>query len=105
MAGSEVTDNLSTELLKIDNGLVNDWMGEKKIKLLEKSLKCTNCQRFYNECITHGLLNLALNRWYGVELEPEEFNRILFDKDFIHEDVENELKKYGAKKEDGARES
>jgi len=105
MAGSEVTDNLSTELFKIDNGLINDWMGEKKIKTLEKSLECTQCQVFYSECISHGLLNLALNRWYGVELEPEEFNRILFQEDFIIEDVENELKKYAAKKDEGARES
>ena len=105
MVGSEVTDNLSTELFKIDNGLINDWMGEKKIKTLEKSLECTQCQAFYSECISHGLLNLALNRWYGVELEPEEFNRILFQEDFILEDVENELKKYAAKKGEGARES
>ena len=97
MAGSEVTDNLRTELFKINNGLVNDWMGEKKIKLLDKSLKCTNCQAFWNECITHGLLNLVLNELYGVELKPEEFNRILFQEDFIHEDVDKELKNIAAK--------
>lgn len=105
MAGMEVTDNLKDEIFKIDNGLIHDWMGEKKIKLLNKSLECTQCQAFYNECITHGLLFLVLNKWYGVDMEPEEFKEILFQEDFIPEDVDKELKKYAANKREGAGES
>lgn len=100
LAGMEVTDNLKTEILKINNGLVNDWKNEKKIELLEDSLECSNCQAFHNECITHGLLSLALKRWYGVKMEPEEFNDLLFQEDFIPEDVDNELRKYVTNEKD-----
>ena len=73
---------------------------EKKIKLLEKSIKCTSCQGFYNECMIHGILNLILNKEYGIEMEPEEFNKILFDNDFIYENVDAEIKKYAVDKND-----
>lgn len=102
LAGSEVTDNLRTEIFKINNGLVSDWMGEKKTKILENSLKCTNCQLFYNECITHGLLNMILNDKYGLTLEPEEFNKVLYDNDFIPEEVDEDLQRIASQKEEKA---
>ena len=105
MPGGEVTDQMKSQLLELKHGLVNDWMNEKKLKLLEDSLECTNCQAFYNECITHGLLNLALKRWYGIEMEPEEFKDLLFQEDFIPEDVNEEFKKIAAKEKDKPRES
>lgn len=104
IAGSEVTDELEAEIFKINEGMVNDWGNEKKVKLLEKSIKCTNCQGFYNECITHGILNLILNKEYGVEMEPEEFNKILFDNDFIYGNVNEEIKKYATKNKENALE-
>lgn len=105
LAGKEVTDELESKLFNIKHDLINDWMNEKKLKLLEDSLECTNCQAFYSECLTHGLLNLFLNRFYGVEMEPEEFTDLLFQEDFISEDIDNELKKYAAKKDKEAIEN
>lgn len=105
MGGNEVTDNLKTELFKIEHGLINDWMNEKKLKMLEDSLECTNCQAFYHECVTSGLLNLILNEGYGVEMELEEFNDLCFQTDFIYEEMDEELKKYAAKKNEKALES
>lgn len=99
LAGNEVTDNLSTEIFKINQGIVHDWSNEKKIKLLEDSLKCTNCQAFYHECLTQGLLMIVLNKWYRVEMEPEEFKKILFGNDFIYGEVDAEIKKYAVDKE------
>lgn len=98
--GNEITDNLEFKIRQINNGHINDFMGEKLNKTVEEILECTNCQAFYHECITHGLLNLILNERYGVEMEPEEFNDICFESDFIYEDMDKKIKKYAAKKRD-----
>ena len=105
MAGGEVTDHFKSDIFMINSGLVSDWMGEKKTKLLENSLKCTNCQLFYNECVTHGLLNLVLNDKYGFTLEMEEFNNILYENDYVPEDVEEELQRIASQKEEKATEN
>lgn len=93
LRGNEVADNLNTDIFKINQGITHDWDNKKKIKLLEDSLKCTNCQAFYHECITQGLLKIVLNKFYGVEFELEKFNEILFNNDFIYEDVDEVIKK------------
>ena len=72
-------------------------MGEKKIKLLEDSLKCTQCQVSHNEWMTEAILNLLIRERYGVEIDPDKFRKIIWDEDFIYEDIENKLKKYAAK--------
>lgn len=96
--GNEVTDNLSKKINEINKGEVSDWMNEKKIKLLEDSLKCTNCQAFHHDCIIQGLLKLVLNEQYGMEMEPEEFNNILLSVDFNYGAMDEEFKKYAAEK-------
>lgn len=94
--GNEVTDNLRTEIFKINQGITNDWMDKKKIKLLEDSLECTNCQMMYNDFVTYGILKLVLMKQYGIEMESEDFERILSKTDFIYKDIDEELKNIAA---------
>lgn len=103
--GTEVTSHLEREIHKINEGLVNDWMGEKKIKLMEDSLKCAQCQIFYSGCCTLGLLKLVLNKEYGINLESEEFNRLLFEVDFRPEDLDKELQKMASREREKAQDN
>ena len=98
MGGNEVTDHLQSEIFMINNGLVSDWMGEKKTKLLEKALKCTTCQLLHNDFVTYGILNLVLKDRYGVTMETDNFGKILSENDFIIEDVEEELQRIASQK-------
>ncbi|HNS25125.1 MAG TPA: hypothetical protein PKK85_03555, partial [Methanobacteriaceae archaeon] len=98
MGGGEVTDHLQSEIFMINNGLVSDWMGEKKTKLLEKALKCTTCQLLHNDFVTYGILNLVLKDRYGVTMETDNFGKILSENDFIIEDVEEELQRIASQK-------
>lgn len=102
LGGEEVTANMNTELFKINNGLVNDWMGEKKTKILEEFIECMQCQVTSNDCKTLGLLNLVLWKQYGATMEEDEFNKLISNVDFIPEEMDEELKKYAAKEREGA---
>jgi len=97
--GNDVTYHLELEISKINDGGIKDFTGEKKIKLLEDSLKCTQCQVLHNEWITEALLNLFLKEIYGMEMNPDKFKKILWDVDFINEELDKELRKYAAKNE------
>ena len=99
LGGNEATDYLETEIFKINEGLVSDWMGEKKTKLLEKSLKCTTCQLLYNGFVTYGLLNLVLKDLYGVTMEVDDFGKVLYKNDFIIKEVDEELQKIASQKD------
>lgn len=97
-SGSEVSQYFKTELFKLNEGLVHDWMDEKKNKILENSLECTQCQLDHNTWATQGILNLLIKDKYGVDIELEEFCKLLFEVDFITEDLKEELLKYASTK-------
>lgn len=92
MDGHGATEEMRTEIFKINQGLVSDWMDQKKMKLLEASLECTQCQAFYNGVISEGLVLVLLQNLYGIIMSSEDFRELLFNADFKYEDLEKELK-------------
>jgi len=96
LAGGEVSQHFKSELFKINEDLVSDWMGEKKTKLMEEALECSQCQIDYNTWTTQGILSLILTGKYGIDMELDEFSKLLFEVDYIPEDLKKKLLEYAS---------
>ena len=96
LMGNEVSDDLEIKLKQlVEDG--SDYLDRGKFKVIKDLLNCVKCQAFYDSCTTEALLKLVIYDKYGVSIEKDKFNRIMWEEDFIPEDMDKRLREYASK--------